>query len=158
MNHIDTHLGLRRKKESQESAFPWARRTKQAARPKLADILSKDKTNKLVNFWNTVDRNPQEQDDRKWQPDRVIPWPYNPDLDSDKPLPPLPEESVDGSPVKMDTSMLVPSGPDRRKQIQDAKDMYQIVVRNAEKAGSAVPPYQFLELIGKGSFGRVYKW
>lgn len=35
--------------------------------------------------------------------------------------------------------------------------MYQIIVRNAEKKGSTVPPYQFLELIGKGSFGRVYK-
>jgi hypothetical protein len=59
---------------------------------------------------------------------------------------------------KMDTSMLLPGGPDRRKQIQDAKDMYQTIVRNAERTGSTVPPYQFLELIGKGSFGRVYKW
>lgn len=59
---------------------------------------------------------------------------------------------------KMDTSMLVPGGPDRRKQIQDAKDMYQIIARNAERTGSALPPYQFLELIGKGAFGRVYKW
>jgi hypothetical protein len=54
--------------------------------------------------------------------------------------------------------MLLPGGPDRRKQIQDAKDMYQIITRNAEKAGSAPPPYKFLELIGKGAFGRVYKW
>ena len=58
----------------------------------------------------------------------------------------------------MDTSMLLPGGPDRRKQIQDAKDMYQIITRNAERTGSAPPPYQFLELIGKGAFGRVYKW
>jgi hypothetical protein len=60
--------------------------------------------------------------------------------------------------LNMDTSMLLPGGPDRRKQIQDAKDMYQTIVRNAERTGSTVPPYQFLELIGKGSFGRVYKW
>lgn len=58
----------------------------------------------------------------------------------------------------MDTSMLVPGAPDRKKQIQDAKDMYQIVARNAERAGSEPPPYKFLELIGKGAFGRVYKW
>lgn len=58
----------------------------------------------------------------------------------------------------MDTSMLVPGGPDRRKQIQDANDMYQTVVRHAERNNSAVPPYTFLELIGKGTFGRVYKW
>lgn len=54
--------------------------------------------------------------------------------------------------------MLVPGGPDRRKQIQDANDMYQTVVRHAERNNSPVPPYTFLELIGKGSFGRVYKW
>ena len=58
----------------------------------------------------------------------------------------------------MDTSLLVPGGPDRRAQIQDARDMYQTIVRNAERANSAIPPYEFLELIGKGSFGRVYKW
>ena len=61
-------------------------------------------------------------------------------------------------PSIMDTSMLVPGAPDRKKQIQDAKDMYQIVARNAERAGSEPPPYKFLELIGKGAFGRVYKW
>ena len=61
-------------------------------------------------------------------------------------------------PPIMDTSRLVPGAPDRKKQIQDAKDMYQIVARNAERTGSAPPPYQFLELIGKGAFGRVYKW
>ncbi|KAK6406348.1 hypothetical protein LTR95_018670, partial [Oleoguttula sp. CCFEE 5521] len=57
----------------------------------------------------------------------------------------------------MDTSFLIPGGPDRRKQIQDAKDMAQIVARNAERHNTPLPPYQFLELIGKGSFGRVYK-
>jgi len=58
----------------------------------------------------------------------------------------------------MDTTRLVPGGPDRRKQIQDAKDMYQIIARNAERTGATPPPYKFLELIGKGAFGRVYKW
>jgi hypothetical protein len=61
-------------------------------------------------------------------------------------------------PPIMDTSMLVPGAPDRKKQIQDAKDMYQIIARNAERTGSEPPPYKFLELIGKGAFGRVYKW
>jgi hypothetical protein len=61
-------------------------------------------------------------------------------------------------PPIMDTSRLVPGAPDRTKQIQDAKDMYQIITRNAERTGSAPPPYKFLELIGKGAFGRVYKW
>lgn len=46
----------------------------------------------------------------------------------------------------------------RSKQVQDAKDMYQVVIERAARTGSAVPDYEFLELIGKGSFGRVYKW
>lgn len=61
-------------------------------------------------------------------------------------------------PSSMDTSRLVPGAPDRKKQVQDAKDMYQIIARNAERTGSEPPPYKFLELIGKGTFGRVYKW
>ncbi|GAB7364144.1 hypothetical protein MBLNU230_g4695t1 [Neophaeotheca triangularis] len=35
--------------------------------------------------------------------------------------------------------------------------MSQTVVRLAERANTNVPPYEFIELIGKGSFGRVYK-
>ncbi|GAB7341578.1 hypothetical protein MBLNU457_7785t3 [Dothideomycetes sp. NU457] len=59
----------------------------------------------------------------------------------------------------MDPSLLGPFSMDgsRQKQIQDAKDMQQVVYERANKIGSAVPPYDFIELIGKGSFGRVYK-
>ncbi|PNS20410.1 hypothetical protein CAC42_5860 [Sphaceloma murrayae] len=59
----------------------------------------------------------------------------------------------------MDPSHLDPfsaAGP-RTKQVQDAKDMQQIVLERANRAGTSAPPYEFLELIGKGSFGRVYK-
>jgi len=62
--------------------------------------------------------------------------------------------------MTMDSSFLVPGpfeGPNKQRQIQDAKDMYQTIVRNAERAHSAVPPYGFIELIGKGGYGRVYK-
>ncbi|KAK3614343.1 hypothetical protein LTR56_027313 [Elasticomyces elasticus] len=34
--------------------------------------------------------------------------------------------------------------------------MYQAVVRNAERSKSKVPPYDFIELVGKGGHGRVY--
>lgn len=36
--------------------------------------------------------------------------------------------------------------------------MYQVVVDRAARTNTAVPDYEFIELIGKGSFGRVYKW
>ncbi|GAB7348815.1 hypothetical protein MBLNU459_g7529t1 [Dothideomycetes sp. NU459] len=61
----------------------------------------------------------------------------------------------------MDPTFLDPfaatSAGTKSKQVQDAKDMYQVVVERAARTGSAVPGYEFLELIGKGSFGRVYK-
>ena len=46
---------------------------------------------------------------------------------------------------------------EKLKRERDAKEMYASVVRNCEKSGTPVPPYEFLELIGKGAFGRVYK-
>ena len=58
----------------------------------------------------------------------------------------------------MENSLMVPGGLDRSKQIKDAKDMWQTIVRNAERTNTSLPPFQFLELIGKGGFGRVYKW
>lgn len=46
----------------------------------------------------------------------------------------------------------------KHKQIQDARDMYRVVVDRAKRTNTPVPDYEFIELIGKGSFGRVYKW
>ncbi|KAK4197879.1 putative serine/threonine-protein kinase [Triangularia verruculosa] len=45
----------------------------------------------------------------------------------------------------------------RQKAMEDAKKMQASVQDECVKAGKEVPPYLLQELIGKGSFGRVYK-
>ena len=59
----------------------------------------------------------------------------------------------------MDRTHLVPevAGMMKLKQAEEAKDMQQAVEERANRIGVEVPPYEFLELIGKGSFGRVFK-
>ncbi|KAK0392789.1 hypothetical protein NLU13_2284 [Sarocladium strictum] len=52
-------------------------------------------------------------------------------------------------------------GPDfsvtKQKALEDAKKMQKLVADECNSAGKDPPPYQLSELIGKGSFGRVYK-
>lgn len=52
-------------------------------------------------------------------------------------------------------------GPDlstsKQKALEDAKKMQAAVQDECAKSGKDVPPYLLEELIGKGSFGRVYK-
>ena len=60
----------------------------------------------------------------------------------------------------MDTSRLAPESVDgakKQRAVQDAKDMYQAVLRNCERTNTPIPPFEFFELIGKGGSGRVYK-
>ena len=60
----------------------------------------------------------------------------------------------------MDPTRLAPEsidGQKKRAAIQDAKDMQQAVIRNCARANCKVPPFEFIELIGKGGSGRVYK-
>ncbi|KAL6866910.1 serine/threonine protein kinase, STE family, PAK/STE20-related [Trichoderma novae-zelandiae] len=45
----------------------------------------------------------------------------------------------------------------KHKAIEDARAAQAIVLRECAEAGREAPPYKLLELIGKGSFGRVYK-
>lgn len=52
---------------------------------------------------------------------------------------------------------LMPTIGGRVKQRREAKEMEKAIQERADRAGVAVPPYAFLEIIGKGSFGRVFK-
>ncbi|QSZ29245.1 hypothetical protein DSL72_003757 [Monilinia vaccinii-corymbosi] len=45
----------------------------------------------------------------------------------------------------------------KAKAIEDARQMQASVIEAATKAGKEPPKYALIELIGKGSFGRVYK-
>lgn len=52
-------------------------------------------------------------------------------------------------------------GPDfsvtKQKAIEDAKKMQKLVAEQCAKSGKDAPQYHLSELIGKGTFGRVYK-
>lgn len=45
----------------------------------------------------------------------------------------------------------------KQKALEDAKKMQKAIIETCRKLGKDIPQYQLSELIGKGSFGRVYK-
>jgi len=45
----------------------------------------------------------------------------------------------------------------KARALEEARQMEAIVTESANKAGKAPPKYVLDELIGKGSFGRVYR-
>jgi hypothetical protein len=45
----------------------------------------------------------------------------------------------------------------KTKAVEDARQMQTKVIEECAKSGKHPPPYGLIELIGKGSFGRVYK-
>jgi hypothetical protein len=59
----------------------------------------------------------------------------------------------------MDRLQLPPveSSSVKARALEDAQQMQLSVDESAKKAGKVPPQYVLTELIGKGSFGRVYK-
>ena len=45
----------------------------------------------------------------------------------------------------------------KAQSVEDARQMQAKVIEECKRAGKDPPPYGLEELIGKGSFGRVYK-
>ncbi|KAK7747749.1 hypothetical protein SLS62_008893 [Diatrype stigma] len=47
--------------------------------------------------------------------------------------------------------------PSKQKAFEDARKMQSVVAAECSKTGTPIPAYRLTELIGKGSFGRVYR-
>lgn len=45
----------------------------------------------------------------------------------------------------------------KQRALDEAKSMQAFIIESCRKSNKDIPPYQFSELIGKGSYGRVYK-
>lgn len=69
---------------------------------------------------------------------------------------PLTSSTADAMPG----NLLDPSAPPpgKARQIQEAKACQKTVQERAARRGATAPAYEFLELTGKGAYGRVYKW
>ncbi|KAL8947662.1 MAG: hypothetical protein Q9222_006082 [Ikaeria aurantiellina] len=68
------------------------------------------------------------------------------------------------SPVNMDTNFLAPASAasavitrQKEKTMQVAREQQQALAARLRKNNVEMPPFEFLELIGKGAFGRVFK-
>ncbi|KAF2026020.1 hypothetical protein EK21DRAFT_75024 [Setomelanomma holmii] len=62
-------------------------------------------------------------------------------------------------PTRLEPTWLQPpTGGTKYRAMEEAKQMEELVAERAKRSGDKEPPpYEFLELIGKGAYGRVYK-
>ncbi|MCJ1243048.1 hypothetical protein MMC30_000244 [Trapelia coarctata] len=67
------------------------------------------------------------------------------------------QEEEEQNQQEMDSSRLSTANAGRLKVIREAQTQERVIRERLKKDGTAFPPYKFLEMIGKGSYGRVYK-
>lgn len=80
-------------------------------------------------------------------------------FESDRVIEPLELDNVDKKLQIMEPTRLQPpvTGGTKMRAIQQAKEMEALVAERAKRGGDEAPPYDFIELIGKGAYGRVFK-
>ncbi|SMR52770.1 unnamed protein product [Zymoseptoria tritici ST99CH_3D1] len=134
-----------------------------------SNVLDKPGTKKVTKFWGVVEncavfsRSSQLEATAIDHSLPTVPEESGSDRGSQQ-HPPTVQDSLSIGTADMDSSRL--SAPaastledqkDKARRVKEAREVYQSIVRKAEKSGSSAPPYDFLELIGKGAYGRVYK-
>ena len=72
-------------------------------------------------------------------------------------LPRIPSEHIAGMTSLRPESLRPPAVGTKARAIQQAREMEQFAAERAKRSGDEPPPYDFLELIGKGAYGRVFK-
>ncbi|KAF2161949.1 hypothetical protein M409DRAFT_69459 [Zasmidium cellare ATCC 36951] len=146
---------LQNPKKAARAAYP---------RPDRPNVLDKDDTNKLNKFWHLSEEQAREETANRArasaehsarQPGLHLQLPSISEHPGDN-VGSLPRSNMDNS-LLTPGSRLLADQADKQRRVQDAKDMYATIVSNAERSDTPLPPYDFIELIGKGAFGRVYK-
>lgn len=152
-------------------------------RIKNPPVLEKEGTKKLNKFWSLseapADDTPEQRPQRSSRqlsissPTNLIQlsgcttYPNSPEqrvgdevpdkLQADPLLDLISKVSMDSHQMGVAAATAEQFESERQKRAEDAQEMHRMVLRMAERANTQVPPYEFLELIGKGSSGRVYK-
>ncbi|KAK3706323.1 hypothetical protein LTR37_012838 [Vermiconidia calcicola] len=176
-NSFSDKLGLNRlfERGKRKGKLKRSQRDK-SIRPARADILDKEETSKLRKFWGSLFGDEEGSTFTSSPPTGTFGTALPP-VDEGHDLPQIHVDdralglqsqathTIGGSRIirrkpVMDSSRLAPGSADgekKQKAIQDARDMHNAVLRSCERTNRAVPPYEFIELIGKGASGRVYK-